>query len=426
MTRRLYFEDAFLRAFDSVVAGRREDKAGVWLRLEATAFYPEGGGQPFDTGALAGLGGECRVTEVQLDDGGCIWHRAEPAPGARLPETGETVSGRIDWIRRFDHMQQHTGEHILANCVYRLAGGFTHGLHIGQEVSSIDVTLPGGETRLPEEKLEEIETLANRRLAEDGEVVCRIPDPGELAALPLRKDPTVREGVRVCAVGDFEMVACGGTHLRHAAQAGMIKILYAQPARGKMRIFFLCGLRAARHFQACHRSLSQVGALLNAGAEQAPERLAALLAQQGEARRELAALRGRLAEALAPGLMEAARPLPDGGLLLVHRLEKDDLDLLEPLAKALIARPGAVALLCAPDAAGEACLFARAGDRGEDMRELLKRTGAKGGGRADWARGAAMGSADLEGAAEAARSADAGGNPETANKDNAIRGRHLG
>jgi len=400
MTRRLYFEDAFLRAFASSVTARREDAAGAWLGLEATAFYPEGGGQPWDTGTLSGPGGACRVTEVRLDGDGVIWHRAEAAPGARLPETGEAVEGRIDWERRFDHMQQHTGEHILANCVHRLAGGFIHGLHIGSEVSSIDVTLPGGETRLPEETLDEIEALANRRLAEDGDVVCRIPKPGELAALPLRKDPTVKESVRVCAVGDYEMVACGGTHLRSAAQVGLIKILSAQPARGKMRVFFLCGLRAARYFQACHRSLSRVGAMLNAGAEQAPERLAALQAQMGEARRGLAALRGRLAEALAPGLTETAGPLPDGGLLVSHRLDGEESDLMEHLAQALIARPGIVALLTAPSADGEACLFARSQNRGEDMRELLKQAGARGGGRPDWARGVAS-AADLDAAAAA-------------------------
>ena len=389
VTKSLYYDDAWLKSFDALVTGRRKDKTGLWLGLDRTAFYPEGGGQPCDTGTLAWGGIRLQVLEAQRDEQGYVWHRVNTAGEADLPPPGEAVRGEIDWPRRFDHMQQHTGEHILANCVWRLSGGFTHGLHIGAEASSIDVTLPDGGMRLPRETLEEIEALANQRVAEDADIVCRFPGEEELAALPLRKDPTVTGHVRVCSVGGYEMVACGGTHLSRASQVGLVKILSCQPARGKMRLFFLCGRRAAAHYRQCYGALSEACAMLSARPEEVPARLDALMKQAEEMKRELAALRRGATLRKLPLLLAGGVPLEGGGRLIAAGLEEADLPAMEELAAGLIGESGVLALLCVPQGEKTLCLFARSLDRAEDMPRLLKDCGARGGGRPDFARGAA-------------------------------------
>lgn len=388
MTKRLYFLDAWQKRFETRVTGHRRDGAGVWLSLEESAFYPEGGGQPWDTGALESGRGHLSVLSVQEDERGEVWHRVDARNEAELPPIGERLRGEIDFARRFDHMQQHTGEHILANCVWRLTGGFTHGLHIGQEVSSIDITLPEGAMRLTQETLDEIEALANERVAEDAEIVCRFPTEEELAGLPLRKDPTVSEHVRVCMVGGYEMVACGGTHLSHASQVGVIKILSAQPARGKMRLFFLCGLRAAAHYRRCYSALGQASALLNARPEEVPGRVESLLKKAADVGREMKGIRRGMTLAKAPGLLAQSVPLKGGGRLVVAELEESDISAMEDLAAELIDEGKLIALLSAPGEGKTLFLFARSGDRAEDMRALLQECGVRGGGRPDFARGA--------------------------------------
>ena len=390
MTQKLYFLDPWMKDFEAKVTGLRSDEKGRWLSLDQSAFYPEGGGQPFDTGFLSSGERRFPVLEVQADESGKIWHRVALPAGAALPEPGEAVWGFIDWPRRFDHMQQHTGEHILAGSLNLLTGGFTHGLHIGAEASSIDVTLPDGALRLPPGALDEIEALANRRVAEDAPITCFFPTAEELAILPLRKEPTVTEMVRVCKVGDYEMVACGGTHLGRASQAGPIKILSCQPARGKMRLFFLCGLRAAGHYRMCWKALDASASLLNVRADEVPARVSALLGQAAEARREISGLKSRLTLAKLPGLLAGAQPLP-GGRLVVSELAEEDIPAMEDLARGLIREGGVLALLSAPQGDRTLCLFARSPDRDEDMADLLTASGAKGGGRPDFARGQAVG-----------------------------------
>jgi len=388
LTKRLYYQDAWLKCFEAGVTGHRRDAAGYWLSLTESAFYPEGGGQPWDTGTLSYARGSLKVLEVQADETGEVWHRVDAGSEAELPPPGERLSGEIDFARRFDHMQQHTGEHILANCVWRLTGGFTHGLHIGQDVSSIDVTLPGGEMRLSQETLEEIEALANRRVAGDAEIVCRFPPEEEIEALPLRKDPTVSENVRVCMVGGYEMVACGGTHLSRASQVGLIKILSCQPARGKVRLSFLCGLRAATHYRETYSALYRASVLLSARPAEVPERVGTLLEKAAETERELRGVRREMTLRKVPGLLLQAVPLPDGGRLVVAELEAADTPAMEELAAELIGHGSLVALLSAPGEDRGLFLFARSGDRTEDMPGLMRECGVRGGGQPDFARGA--------------------------------------
>ena len=398
MTHRLYFDNAFSTAFTARVVDCRISGDTALLALDQTLFYPEGGGQPADRGSLQAGSQAYEVTDVQVDGDGIIWHALALPQGAALPASGDEVAGQIDWQRRHDHMQQHTGEHIIANCVYHLTGGFTHGLHIGQEICTIDVSLPDGDTRIEEELLARIEEMANRRIAEDGPVRCYFPPQEELQALPLRKDPTVSEDVRVCDIGGFEMVACGGTHLARAGQVGLVKLLYAQPARGKMRLFFLCGLRATRHYALCYAAASKAASLLSVKEEELPGRLAEVLDEQTEMRRELGALLRKQSMEKLPRLLKEARVLPDGRRLVLGELEEKDLPAMEALAGALVQEERLIALLCVQAKGRYNLLFARSPDLDINLADFIRATGAKGGGRPEFVRGAATDSLPWEAA----------------------------
>ena len=398
MTVKLYFEDAFLQAFQAQVVDIKLAQGQAFLALNQTAFYPEGGGQPGDRGSLACQSRAYQVVDTQVDGQGIIWHSVGDIKKEQLPPIGSPVSGQIDWARRMDHMQQHTGEHLIAGCLYQLTGGFTHGLHIGHEVSTIDVTMKDGSTKLSEESLAAIEELANRRILEDSPVCCYFPEPEDLNRLPLRKDPMVSESVRVCAMGDYEMVACGGTHLQKVGQVGLVKLLSSQPARGKLRLSFLCGQRALRHYAVCYKALSQAGSLLSAQEEEVPLRLAEVLKQAENTRRELAALRRQNTLALVPGLLEKAQQLSGGRRLVMAELAPADLPALEALAGALTRESRLICLLCVPVDGRYNLLFARSMDLDTNMSDFIKSTGAKGGGRPEFARGAATDSLPWEAA----------------------------
>ncbi len=389
MTERLYYEDAYLRAFEARVTGCRTQEGAGWLvTLDRSAFYPTGGGQPFDTGLI----GQARVLDVWADDSGEVYHLTD-AP----LEEGSGARCLIDWPRRFDHMQQHGGEHILAGSLHALLGGFTHGLHIGAEVCTIDVTMPDGRTHLKGEELRALGELANSRVQQAAPIRCWFPSAEELERLPLRKEPTVTEHIRVVMAGDFECVACGGTHPRNTGEIGLILPLYTAPARGKLRLSFVCGQRAVRYAQALLVSAGRAGAALSAPPEALGEAAEQHKEEQAALRARLAALQRENARLVAEALAGSAATLPGGEGLVCARL--GEAELLQGVASFLTARPGFIALLSAPgEGGGERLLFARSPDAPGDMARLLRESGARGGGRPDFAQGLAP----SQGAAEAA------------------------
>ena len=313
------------------------------------------------------------------------------------------MRGEIDWERRYDHMQQHTGEHILAYCVWKLAGGYVHGLHIGQTESSIDITLPDGATRLPQGMLPRIETLANQVITRDDEIICRFPSTEEFSALPLRKQPGDHAETRVVLMGGYEGVACGGTHLARTGQAGLVKILRDQSARGKARLFFLSGQRAFRHYQACYQALDEASSLLNVPPSQVPQAIGSTLERQNALNAELTALRRETALARVPALLAQAETLPEGSRLVVAELTEAEAPAMEALAAALTASPGHIALLCAPKGDKTLFVFARAGGPGPDLSALMRAAGIRGGGEPAFARGAAPDAEPLSQAAHSLR-----------------------
>lgn len=383
VTDRLYYQDAYRTRFDARVLDAQKRDDGHWIRLSSTAFYPTGGGQPHDQGTLQAGDVEARVEDVLLE-GEDIWHRVNLA----LP-VGTAVQGQVDWTRRFDHMQQHSGEHMLAGGIKQLFDGFTHGLHIGREHSTIDVTLPDGRTRLSAGEVTALEELVNRRVQQNAPIRAWFPTPEELARVPLRKDPTVQDQVRVIAVGDFEYCACGGTHLSATGQIGLIKVLDTQPVRGKLRVSFLCGMRAVHHYRAVYDAATAAGQLLSAPPASLSKEVQR---QQGELqalREQLRLLRQEAARTAAYRISQSAQPLKEGGRLALGHCPTLDADSLKEVASALIEQAGTVALLSAPRGEGVALLFARSADAPGDMAQLMRRAGARGGGKPDWAQGSA-------------------------------------
>ena len=380
-TDRLYYKNAYLRAFDARVTAVRDDN---WAALDRSAFYPTSGGQPFDTGTL----NAARVIDVEVENG-VVWHKTD-----RPLAVGDQVHGEIDWSRRWDHMQQHAGDHMLAGAAWQLFSGVTIGLHLGKESSTIDMDLPGGRTHLTAEEMEALETLVNRRVQQDDPIRCWFPNVEELAALPLRKRPTVDSHVRIVAMGDYEMVPCGGTHPATTGQIGPVKILSSSPARGKMRLCFVAGMRAIAYFQQTAACAEQVAASLSSTVAEAPDAFLrereARLNQQKET-----------AQRLTQAALEILRLHQSGPVYAAH-LPFADRDILLSAARELSKDPLAVVLLSCPGKNGLALLFARGAEAPLDMAALLRQCGGQGGGKPDLAQGSAADEEALEKAAKAA------------------------
>ncbi len=377
-TDRLYYENAYLREFDARVIAVREDG---WTALDQSAFYPTSGGQTFDTGRL----NAARVLDVEVENG-VVWHKTD-AP----LRVGDEVHGEIDWPRRWDHMQQHAGDHMLAGAAWQMFGGVTIGLHLGKENSTIDMDLPGGRTHLNAEEVCVLETLVNRRVQQDDPIRCWFPSPEELASLPLRKRPTVDSHVRVVAMGDYEMVPCGGTHPASTGQIGPIKILSCTPARGKMRLCFVAGMRAIAYFQQTATCAEQMAAALSASVAEAPQAL--LREREAHLNREKDST-----QRLTQAALEILRLHQSGHIYAAH-LSFADRDILLSTARELTKDPLAVALLSCPSKNGHALLFARGAEADAGMARRLRQCGGKGGGKPDLAQGSAADETALERAA---------------------------
>ena len=234
MTHRLYYTDSYLREFDATVIDVHPRNAHVGVVLDRTAFYPTSGGQPHDTGTLNNL----PVIDVLEDEEDRIVHVvAERLQG--------TVKGAVDWLRRFDHMQQHTGQHILSQACLRTLGAQTRAVHLGGEVSTLDLDRP----EMSAEAVASAEDLANQIVFEDRPVLVREFEEADLVSLQLRRPPKKHGRIRVVEVEDFDRSACGGTHVRRTGEVGPIKIRRWERFKGGTRVEFYCGWRALRDYR---------------------------------------------------------------------------------------------------------------------------------------------------------------------------------
>ena len=382
MTERLYYEQSYLTEFDAKVTFVREIEGKFHIALDKSAFYPTSGGQPYDRGTI----GSVEVLDVYVDDDTHeVWH----VVGSKI-DAGAEVRGCIDWQRRFDHMQQHAGDHMIASALHRHFGGVTIGLHISDETSTIDVAMPEGEVRISREDIHLIEADVNTRIQANVPIKCWFPEKDELESLPLRKAPTVSENVRIVAIGSDEMVACGGTHPKTASEIGLVKILNVTPARGKMRVCFVAGMRALRDYSLKNECATEVANILSTSVENIPEHVAHLAEQLKSAEFELAQLKKQVMFAHIPEMIEKAVRLEDGTKVICEMLDCDA-SVMKDVASKIIKEPRIAVLLGINMGEKAMFVFARSADVDIHMGQVLsaaaKPLGGKGGGRPDFAQG---------------------------------------
>lgn len=388
-TDRLYYTDSYLTEFECRVE-RIEPHAGqVRVYLDRTAFYPDSGGQPSDQGTLGGL----RVVEVIDEDEG-IAHMVEGIP------EGERLQARIDWVRRFDHMQQHTGQHILSAAFEKSGGYKTLSFHLGRQISSIDLN----SDRLGRRQIDQAEDLANGVVFEDRPVRLHFKPASEANALGLRK-PTDLEGeVRLVEIEEFDLSACGGTHVRRTGEVGVILVRRFERAKGLTRIEFVCGQRALHSARSDFLSLTEAARLLSTGPENVPSMIARQTEDYRSASRARLKLLERLAEYRAATLWQAA-PEKKGRRLIRLILESQDDEEAKLLAHA-VAKAGPAVGLIGIRGKPARLYFSQSPGRGSDlgaiMKEVAGRVGGKGGGSRDFAQGGGFDEARLEEAFAAA------------------------
>lgn len=381
MTERLYYNESYLTAFDAKVNQVRQEQGKYHICLDRSAFYPTSGGQPFDRGTINGA----EVLDVYVDDDHEVWHVVDQAF-----EKGAQVHGEIDWARRFDHMQQHAGDHMIASALHRLYGGVTIGLHISDETSTIDVAMPDGNVRISAEDIHWVEMDVNQRIQADVPIRCWFPDADELKTLPLRKAPTVTENIRIVAIGTDEMVACGGTHPRTAGEIGLVKILNVTPARGKMRVCFVAGKRALMDYQKKHDAIMETASQLSATVDNISEHVAHILQRLKNTDFELNQLKKQVMFNQIPEMIDGAQML-SGNVRLITKMLDCDIAIARDLASKLIRQPGIIALFGISNGESAMFVFARSEDVNQHMGQLLSASarafGGKGGGRPDFAQG---------------------------------------
>jgi alanyl-tRNA synthetase len=377
MTIRLYYTDAYLRDFDAAVVERGD--GGRRIYLDRTAFYPTSGGQPHDTGTLGGAA----VLDV-VDEGDRIAHVLAEPPGS------DTVHGSVDWPRRFDHMQQHTGQHLLSAVLHERFGHATVAVHFGSDGSTLDLDAPA----LDREHLVEAEARANEVVTEDRPVEVSFEEASDAAGL---RKASAREGtLRIVTIRDLDRSACGGTHVRTTGEIGPIFIRKSERAKQCVRLEFLCGARAVRRARADLDLLSRLAGHFSAAADELPALVESHRADLKAAVATRRALEETVAGYRARELYAAAGAASPRRVIV--REEHGPIERLRPLAQAIAAMPQVVFV----GWSGEppALLLATSSDSGVDagatLRSVLEKVGGRGGGNARLAQGTAPSAAAVE------------------------------
>ncbi|MEY4548733.1 MAG: hypothetical protein RL685_4928 [Pseudomonadota bacterium] len=391
MTERLYYADSYLTGFEATLL--EHDPSGQRLYLDQTAFYPTSGGQPFDLGLLrlASSATPLPVVDV-VDEGERIAHvLAAPQPGLAA---GQRLSGEIDWARRFDHMQQHSGQHLLSAVFQEQLGCATLSVHFGAESSTLDLDA----SSLSPEQLLTVEQRANALVWENRELTLSTEDAQEAGGL---RKPSTRSGaLRIISIAGLDRSACGGTHVRRTGEIGAIALRKLERVRKSVRLEFLCGARATRRARADYDALSRLSAQLSTSLDELPAVMAARLVELQRADKQGRELSQRLAELEARELYAQAAAHSAAGAPVVHwlRASSGTLPELRTLAQCYIAQTRAlfVATLEQPPS----LLVAAAEDSGSDAAALLRAAlgaaGGRGGGNARLAQGSAPGAEGLE------------------------------
>ena len=379
-TERLYYSDSHLIEFEARVVDVTEKVSG-WTAvvLDRTAFYPTGGGQPSDTGTLNGA----RVVEC-IDDGDRgVLHVVQGFAPAR----DAVVAGRVDWARRLDHMQQHTGQHILSQAFIQHFNAPTKSFRVLETVCEIDIELDDPSSEVIERAVE----LANNVVWEDRTIMIHNVSAAEAAEMRLRKEPSREGELRLIEIEGFDLTPCGGTHAYRTGEVGMIVVRSWERAKGLTRIEFAAGTRALADYRKANRSARDVAALLSTGRDDIAPHGAQLVDENKELHRQVRQLEELAAGVEAERLLSSASVLTDGTRLVTQIFDARDAESLKKLAHALIAHPRTVALLASRDNNTARLVFARSSDAPGDMnavmREACTQLDGRGGGRPEMAQG---------------------------------------
>ena len=384
MTERLYYTDSYLREFRAHVTDRSPD--GSRLYLDRTAFYPASGGQPHDTGVIGGV----RVLAVE-DEGGRIVHLTAAAV------SGDAVECAIDWPRRFDHMQQHSGQHLLSAVFVERLGLPTVSFHLGQESSTIDLDTAS----LDGAKVLEAERAANEAVCEDRPLHVSFVDAAETRDLRV---PSMRAGtLRIVSIDGLDRIACGGTHVRRTGEIGPILIRRLEKVRNTVRVEFLCGTRAVRRARADYDALARVAQLFSGALDDAPALVAAQLEAGRQDQKSRRKLETELAEFRGRDLYASTSPNANGLRCVERRLPSGNLEEVRALATGFTAQSKAVfvAVLTEPPSILLAVSADSGLDAGKTLQAAVTQAGGRGGGSARMAQGSVRSPENLETAVKA-------------------------
>lgn len=371
ITRKLYQEDMYMKEFEAEIISVSED--GTSVVLDATAFAPDAGGQPYDTGMLGGF----RVAAVH-EKNGIIYHEMDKSsllqqPDAAPLKAGMLVRGALDWERRFDHMQNHLGEHILSGLFKSEYNLDNKGFHLGEDSATFDIDTKD----MTQEMLEHIELLANQVVYRALPVeVTVIADAEEARSLPLRKELKAEEDISVVTVPGVDCVACCCPHPSDTAQIGIIKIIKTEKYKGMTRVHFKCGKRALEDYRQKHRVMTVLDEKYSADEFTLLDKIKAADAKNEETRREMNRLKSALAD------IRAAEFIKDADKIVMGELEAATIDDLRQIAKKLVNMTDLPVVLMSES---ELCVFMTHSGKssmkcGALVREYAVGAGGKGGG----------------------------------------------
>jgi alanyl-tRNA synthetase len=389
-TDRLYYHDSFLYDFDARVVEAREHHGRVAIVLDRTAFYPTSGGQVHDWGTLTADGKQIAITEVADDEDGRILHLAsEPLA------IGTQVHGSVDAVRRRDHVQQHSGQHVLSAAFVRLFNMPTVSFHMGEESCTIDLETTG----LSVSQAQKAEYLSNEVIAEDRPVDIRFVPLEEARQLGLRKLPPKQTGdLRLIDITEFDLTACGGTHVRATGQIGSILLRKIEKVKQGMRVEFVCGLRAVNTSRRDYATLTEAAALYSSHIHDVPQQVRKTLEETKAAGKAQHKLLEELAELYAERLLAQAAGSPQ---VIAQLFPDRDAPFIKLLAQKLTAGKSSVIALLASCVGQPTLVFAQTpgqkSNMGQVMKDAMAQLGGRGGGSLDMAQGGVpAGSVDVD------------------------------
>jgi alanyl-tRNA synthetase len=386
MTERLYYHDSFLYNFDARVVEAIESQGKPAIVLDRTAFYPTSGGQVHDLGMLMADGKQIAITEVADEEDGRILHFASAPLSA-----GTQVHGSIDSARRRDHVQQHSGQHVLSAAFIRLFNMPTVSFHMGEESCTIDLETAG----LSAAQAQKAELLANEVIAEDRPVSIRFVPLEEARQLGLRKLPPRQTGdLRLIDISEFDLTACGGTHVRATGQIGSILLRKIEKVKQGVRVEFVCGLRAVNTARRDYTTLTEAASLYSSHIYDVPQQVRKSLEETKATGKAQHKLLEELAELYAERVLAKTTGSPQ---VIAQFFPDRDAVFIKLLAQKLIAGKSSVIALLASGGGQPTLVFAQTPGQKSNMGQLMKdamaQLGGRGGGSADMAQGGLSGGA---------------------------------